>query len=293
MALPGTVNYFEGQVSVNGAPLDKNQLGRVTLDRDNVIDTASGKAEILLSPGVVLRIGDNSEVRMLAPEMVNPRVALMRGEAMVEVDQKLKDASVDIVQGGTDTTLLKPGLYRFETAPDAVQVIDGKARVTEDGRSKEIGKGKEITLNSGPLKAISFDRTAEDDLYRWSNVRADYMAEANAAEARVVYAGAPFWGAGWYWNPYFYSWAWLPGDGLFYSPFGYPFFSPAYVAYAPWPHYFGGYRTVIAPGLRAGSLPHASALRAGGFRGGIVGGGFRGGAIGGGFHGGFGGGGRR
>ena len=34
------------------------------LNTGDVLDTAQGKAEILLTPGVFLRVGDNSEVRM-------------------------------------------------------------------------------------------------------------------------------------------------------------------------------------------------------------------------------------
>ena len=30
-------------------------------------------------------------------------------------------------------------------------------------------------------------------------------------------------------EPYFSAWSWLPGTGYFYSPFGFPFYSPEYV----------------------------------------------------------------
>jgi len=94
--------------------------------------------------------------------------------------------------------------------------------------------------------------------------------------AQSAYSGyGPFWGAGWYWNPYFAFWSWLPGDGYFFSPFGYPFFSPAYVMYAPG-FYRGGFGHrggFPARGFASGGV--ALAPRAGGFAGG--GGGFHGG----------------
>jgi hypothetical protein len=238
-AVPGTVNYVEGQVSINGKSLDTKQIGEAALASDQTLETSSGKAEVLLSPGVFVRVGSNSELRMISPELVNPRVELMRGEAMVEVDQKPKDATIAILERGAEASLLKQGLYRFDSDEGRIGVIDGKVRVTDNGASKEFGKGKEVVLNGGPLKPVSFDRNAQDDLYRWSSVRSGYLAEANAATARNVYLGyAPNWGTGWYWNPYFSAWSWLPGDGFFYSPFGYPFFSPGYVIYAP---YRGGF----------------------------------------------------
>ncbi len=190
---------------------------------------------MLLAPGTFLRVGDNSEVRMDSLGIVNPRVEVVNGEAMVEVDQKAKDSRIDIIQGSDDSSILKPGLYNFDTRQGKIQVLDGKLRVSENGREKTLGKGKEALLNDASLKTVSFDRKAKDDLYRWSSVRSDYLAEANASTARNIYMGYdPYAGAGWYWNPYFTAWSWLPGDGFFYSPFGYPFFSPAYVVYAPY-----------------------------------------------------------
>ena len=251
-AVPGTVNYLEGQVSIDGNQLNTKQIGEAALASDQTLETSSGKAEILLSPGVFVRVGNNSELRMVSPELVNPRVELVRGEAMVEVDQKPKDATIAILERGAEASLLKQGLYRFDSDEGRIGVIDGKVRVTDNGASKAFGKGKEVVLNGGPLKPVSFDRKAQDDLYRWSSVRSGYLAEANAATARNVYLGyAPYSGTGWYWNPYFSAWSWLPGDGFFYSPFGYPFFSPGYVIYAP---YRGGFarapivRGPVSPG---------------------------------------------
>ena len=161
-----------------------------------------------------------------------------------------------------------------------MQVIDGKLRVTENGQTKELGKGHEAVLNGPKLKTIGFDRNAEDDLYRWSSVRSAYLAEASQQTARSAYLGyGPYWGNGWYWDPYFAAWSWLPGDGFFYGPFGYGFFAPAYIGYARFSGFRGGY------GFHGGFAGRAGIN-------GFAGGSFRGGGFaGGGFHGG--GGGRR
>jgi hypothetical protein len=264
MAIPGTVNYVEGQVSVNGSTIGTQQSGSVTLENDQVLTTAQGKAEILLSPGAYLRVGGNSEVRMLNAGLADPRIEVVRGEAILEVDYRPKMAGIDVMERGADTAILKEGLYKFDSDEGRVEVIDGKAAVTFNGQSKEMGKGKELVLNGAPLKTVSFDPKAEDDLYRWSDVRASYEAEANVGSAQTVYAAGGWgmgYGPGWFWNPYFSTYAWLPGDGFFYSPFGYPFFSPGYVIYAP--RFYGGGRGVIAArGVVAGRANVASSFRA-------------------------------
>ena len=273
MAVPGTVNYIEGQVAVNGSDLMKSRaMAPAVLQPGQAVDTRDGKAEILLSPGVFVRIARNSGLRMISPDLVDPRVEVTHGELMVEVDQKLKDARVDVVTRGLDASILKSGLYRFDGDKGLIEVIDGKLSVPENGRTKEIGKGKEFVLNGGPVPVVaSFDPKAEDDLYVWSGMRSGYMAEVNASTAESVYGGyAPYAGTGWYWSPYFASWSWLPGDGFFYSPFGYPFFSPGYIAYAPYYRGFRGGGFVARGGVSSARSAGVAAFHGGaaGFHGG-------------------------
>jgi hypothetical protein len=250
-ALPGTLNYIEGQVSLDGNQVTTKQIGQIEMSPDQMLTTDRGKAEVLLSPGVFLRVGDNSQIRMVSAELVDPRVEVVRGEAMVEVDYLAKQARLDVLERGAEASLLKEGLYRFNADEGQIQVIDGKAKVTDNNETKTIGKGKQIVLSGGPLKAVKFDRKAEDDLYRWSNVRAEYLAKANESTAQRIYVNGGSWGPGWYWNPYFSMYSWLPGDGFFWSPFGYPFYSPRYVIYAPRiTRFYGGAHAV--PGMRAG-----------------------------------------
>jgi hypothetical protein len=277
-ALPGTVNYVEGQVFLDGHALDIQQDGKTVVRENQALSTGNGKVEMLLSPGIFVRGGENSDIRMVSTSLADPTIEVTRGSVMVEVDQKLKDARVAVLQNNATATILQNGLYRFDADNRRAEVIDGKLAVAENGTSKEFSKGKEVALNGEPLKPVSFDRKAEDSLYRWSSVRSSYLAEANASTAQYIYVGSgPFFGAGWYWNPWFTSWSWLPGDGFFYSPFGYPFYSPGYVIYAPYRPgfaYRGGF--VAARGLPRAGVTLAPRA-AGAFHGGFAAGGAHGG----------------
>jgi len=109
-------------------------------------------------------------------------------------------------------------------------------------REVRLRKGHEVLI-SDALKATKFDAKQPDDLYAWSNVRSEYEAAASYQTARSVRAngfiGAGGYGLGgasspgWYWASGFDSYAWLPGSGAFFSPFGYGFYAPGAVAYAP------------------------------------------------------------
>src|SRR5579872_7485131 len=79
MPPPGTVNYVEGQAALNGQDLPANAAGSAILGTNQVLDTGQGRAEVLLTPGVFFRLGDNSEVRMVSPGLVDTRIELLKG----------------------------------------------------------------------------------------------------------------------------------------------------------------------------------------------------------------------
>jgi len=84
-AMPGTLNYVEGQASIGNQTLDSKAIGSVELQAGQILTTENGKAEVLLTPGVFLRLGSNSSVKMISPDLTNTQLALNQGEAMLEV----------------------------------------------------------------------------------------------------------------------------------------------------------------------------------------------------------------
>src|SRR5947209_2115616 len=96
-AAPGVLNFVEGQATLGGEALSGKSVGSVQLQRGDVLQTANGRAEVLLSPGVFLRVGQNSAVRMVAPDLLDTRVALERGNALIEADQLHKEGNIRIL----------------------------------------------------------------------------------------------------------------------------------------------------------------------------------------------------
>ena len=325
---PGTLNYVEGQVSVQGQKQTQNSVGTTYLDSNQVLDTSNGNAEILLTPGVFIRVGHNSEVKMISPELADTQMQLTHGSAMLEVDELYKENDISVLVDGATARIEKQGLYDFTADHPSVKVLEGKAVVSEGDRRVKLTKGHEVLLAEGqPLARQSFnkDQVEEDPLYRFSKLRSDYATQSNVDAANDLLMDGGWWGPGWYWDPFWWDFAFMPGFGMGWGPFGYPFFSPWAVGYAPYYGfgYRGGYgglrggygiynRAAGGRGLpplahqpRAGTagfraLPRSMAVnrmgggfRGGGFRGGSMGG-FRGGGFHGGGMGGFhGGGGRR
>jgi hypothetical protein len=247
---------------------------------------------------------------------------------MVEVDDIHKDNVLRVQEDGVTTQLLKTGIYGFDASNANMRTLKGEAVVEDSDRRIKLKGGHEFALNDNPrLKTAKFNKKAyqQSGLYRFSDLRSEYLAESNENAAGMYWPGGPGWyGAGWYWDPFFYDYTWLPGDGMFWGPFGWGFGSPFWfedygpIYYGPYTPY--GYNNGAARPYRPGSRgptygvhgftgrpvgprgPQSAAIGnphfGGGFRGaaprfGVMGegfhGGFHGGGGGGGFHGGGGG----
>ena len=278
-AVPGTINYVEGSASIAGRMLNQQSVGIAQLDPGQVLQTNNGRAELLLTPGVFLRVGENSAVRMISPDLLHTEVAVDRGRADIEVDEIRPQNNIQVAEAGASTRLLKDGLYAFDADKGTVRVFKGEAELLAsngDGQKTVKIKGDhqvEVAANE-PVKTVSFDRDqAEDALYNWSSLRSQYVAEANANLASA-YAGYGPYAPGWYWDAGFLGYTWLPGDGLLWSPFGWGFYSPRYIYYGG-PIFYGGRSVARSYAYRGGE---------GAFHGGYAGGSIH--SMGGGFHGG-------
>jgi FecR protein len=303
-AVPGTVNYVEGQVAIGEQALDAHSVG-TALRPGQSITTSAGKTEILLTPGVFLRLDDQSSVQLLSAGLTDTEVAVEQGRAMVEVTEIHPENNLRVVEDGVSTQLRQKGLYDFDAAQNEVRVFSGQAAVFDGDREVTVKSGHQVDFNvPGKLQIAKFDKQQyqESDLYRWSSLRSSYLAEANVDAARIYVANGwygPGWiGAGWYWDPWFSAYTFIPGDGIFYSPFGWGFYSPLVVFRSPL--FFGRpFVHQFSPAFHPSAVFPREAL-AGGFRSAPAMGGrgmvTRGGGFGGGgFHGGGGGhfGGRR
>jgi FecR-like protein len=231
LALPGTLNYVEGQASIGNETVNAKSIGSADLQAGQALITQNGKAEILLTPGVFFRLGEDSSAKMISADLTNAEVALNQGEAMVEVDEIHPENDIRVTEDGASARLLKTGLYDFDATHEQVRVFDGKAVVVDGDRRVTVKGGHELALDtSGKLKAKGFNKkeyAQNDELYRWSSLRSDYLAEANVNTAQVYvdngWYGPGWLGAGWYWSPWFDGYTFIPADGFLYSPFGWGF----------------------------------------------------------------------
>ena len=228
-AKSGQINYTEGKVLLDGKEVHATDGLFPQMKTNQHLVTQDSRAEMLLSPGVMLRVGENSTVNMLSDRLEDTRVELAGGSIIVDDVVEVKGDSVTLVYKDAVIGLVKSGLYRLDSDPAQLRVYAGEATVAQRGQTVTVRKAELLPLN-GSLVAEKFDPKTGDALLRWAERRSEYVAMANPSTAQAAgnsYSG----GNSWLYNPYFGSFTFVPGAGVLWSPFGYSYWSPSQVGY--------------------------------------------------------------
>jgi len=238
----GTLHMSEGTVLIDGKTVDQKFGTFPDWKEKSELRTETGRAEILLTPGVFLRVGENSSVRMVDNRLIATRVELVSGEAVVEAADPMKENSVTMVYGGYQIHVRKSSVFALQAQPAELKVYHGEAEVEYDGNLVVVKSGHMLPF-SPALAAEKFDAKEGDALTRWSQRRSEYVATANVSAAKSLRDSGSTWSsAGWYFNPYYSMYTYMPGRGVSWSPYGYGFYSPYSVySYLPAYGYGGGY----------------------------------------------------
>jgi hypothetical protein len=282
-ARAGMVHYVEGKVFAGSEQLDGKFGNFPQIKENQVVRTEEGRAEVLLTPGVFLRAGENSSFRMITNRLIDTRLEFLTGSAIVEADDMLKENSVTIVAKDATVHLRKSGVYRFDSEPARLRVFKGAVEVEANGKTFELKEGKELSL-TGDMAIAKFNTKDSDALSRWSYRRAEYVAMANVSSAKSLRDSGSYSGSGygvynagylggspclssraglWAFNPYFGMYTYVPCSGRYNSPYGFMFWSPVtvYRVYAPRPVYqptYGGMDSGFGASHGYSSIPQAS-----------------------------------
>ncbi len=268
-ARSGLVQYTEGKVLLAGKPVEPSLTNFPEVKENQELRTEEGRAEVLLTPGVFLRLGELSSFRMVSSRLTDVRLEFLSGSAVIESDDLLKDNSVTITYKDSAAHLKRTGVYRFDSEPAEFRVYSGQATVEAGGKVFDLREGK--ILNLSDFTVAKFDPKVGDTLSRWSRRRGEYLAMANISAAKSLSdSGASWLRSGWLWNPYFGMFTFVPYRGAYWSPYGFRFWSPVqvYQVYAPRPvlnpnHGWGGGGGGYNSGLGYATMPQTSSGHSG------------------------------
>src|SRR5271165_6782555 len=128
----GLIHFFDGAVYLGDQPLE-SRLGRFpSVPQGGELRTAEGRAEVLLTPGVFLRMGENSAIRVVSNDLADTQVELESGSAMVESGEPDPNTSVTLIYKDWKVHFLQKGVYRIDSDPPCLLVSRGEAEVIAD-----------------------------------------------------------------------------------------------------------------------------------------------------------------
>jgi hypothetical protein len=245
-ARAGLIHKIEGSgVTLDGKEV-KQKFGEFPIMMDGeVLASTDGRVEVLLSPGVFLRMDERSSLKMISNKLADTRVEVLTGSVIMEMDETEKGTSTMLLFHGAKISPLKHGLYRVDADLNRFRVYDGEAQVLQGDDSTILKTGRQVEFGA-VLATSKFDRKAIDSLDQWSAARSEEIARVNLASARSVRgagksAYSSYVGSGWYFNPYFGMFSFLPSSGYGYSPYGWALYSPQTIQYYyPTRYYNGG-----------------------------------------------------
>lgn len=175
-ARAGLITYLQGPAFLDGKRVVLKTARFPQMKDGETLSTGRGRAELLLAPGVVLRLAENSQVHMEGTQLADTRVTLERGDALIEIVQLAEGNRVQLQLAETTTEFTRSGLYRFgisqnATAPTTLRVYAGEALVRSGLKTAIAKRGMAVDLdtNSNPgLTVNKFDRKQTDLLHAWA-----------------------------------------------------------------------------------------------------------------------------
>lgn len=232
-AKAGTIAKVEGKVYLGDQLVEESLTKFPDVKENGVVRTSEeGRAEILLTPGTVLHLGENSSFRLITNRLIDTRLELLTGSAVVDAAEIAKDTNLTVVCKDAVIVLGKAGHYRFDAEPARIKVFAGVASVQLGSQRIEVASGKMLGLTGELASVEKFDKNDTDSLDNWARRQCELMALANVSAAKSVYNTYSSVGSGgmWGWNPYFGMYTYIPGTGRFCDPYyGYCYYSPSTV----------------------------------------------------------------
>ncbi len=234
----GLVHFFDGAVFVAGQPLEARLGVFASIPEGAELRTEKGRAEILLTPGVFLRVGENSSIRLLSNVLPDARVEVLGGSAILDSGDPAPGTAVTLIYKDWSIRQDQGGSCRIDTAPPRLVVRAGEAKVTSaSGTSVSVTAGMDLPFGDAPTPEQLSDRSG-DAFSDWADGRtqsisADNQIAANIQDPANMNSGADLYSDAFTYYPMLgmVPYAYAPSTGLYgYQAGFYSMYLPGYVS---------------------------------------------------------------
>jgi Family of unknown function (DUF6600)/FecR protein len=250
------VSLIRGDVSMERG--DSNEWVAVTVNTplvpgDTIATGAGSRAEVQLDYSNVLRLDQNSEVKVADLNGSRIQLQVARGTADLAVF-KGSQANAEVDTPNVALEPLQEGTYRIEVNSSTLTLVtvrDGQAQISTPQGSTNVSAGQQITVEGAqnPQYQIADARPLDNWDY-WNRDRNGVISSAqNYNHVNQYYTGAQDLNAYGRWtNVPGYDWCWTPYVDAGWVPYSNgrwvwePFYGWTWVSYDPWgwaPYHYG------------------------------------------------------
>ena len=183
----GLLNFYEGTVLLDDQVVNQQTGTFASLKEGSTLRTEKGRSELLLTPGVFLRLDEHSAVRMVTSALSNTRVEFLQGGAILDSNQAASGNSVVLVYKSFQIRFPKSGVYRIDGEPGVFETYTGEAEILADGQpTKTIDESHQFFFSIA-MDTKKYGDGAVDTFSEWARNRAEtIMADDKAAAQSLV-----------------------------------------------------------------------------------------------------------
>ncbi|MGH9645266.1 MAG: FecR domain-containing protein [Bryobacteraceae bacterium] len=194
-ARAGLLTYLQGSVFIDGKPVVLKTARFPQMKDGETLSTGPdrGRVEVLLAPGIVLRLAEDSQICMDNTDLSDTRVTLQQGEALIEVVQLPEGNQVHVAVGETTIEPTRPGVYRIGKSQNAtLRVYGGEALVRSGLKVADAKRGIAIRLDDD-LAVSRFERKQTDSFHFWAARRSFnlFMSDPDARKKQTHWQPSP------------------------------------------------------------------------------------------------------
>jgi hypothetical protein len=212
-ARAGLIFHVEGKAQVVGESKPVSSDKRLRhLEAGEHLRTQEGRVEVILAPGLILRVAENTEFEMVKAHLSDLTVRLISGSAILHVVRDSYLGSLSVLSGDKVVKFQKLGVYRLNVPADkslGLKVFGGQAVVSANGFEHKVKKKWSLELAASASRPVlaKLDRSQKDSLDEWhldrkavieavtgqSHSGGDYLFTSKGNKRRRILKG-PSWG---------------------------------------------------------------------------------------------------
>lgn len=234
----GFVNHVSGKVYILRQDSEDGEQGRASLgtqmrEGDKLSTVTGSYAEVLLNPGSYLRLNEMTEVRAVKTNLNQVQFEVIKGSVILEVGEMIdKKSLIELTTPHGALFVIKDGLYRIDLKNEMTMVAARQGEIYVGTREEvlankafKIGRGKVAQLTGTPTPILAkLNQDSVDGFDTYSFGRAEKLMAANAMALRQS-RNSKSLAYGWMFDASTSCYTFIPRRGVFWSPYGFGFFS--------------------------------------------------------------------